>query len=55
MTIDEDIMIISFVQEHGKKWSEIAQILNKTRTQHQVKNRYYALINKQKKKLNTDE
>lgn len=55
MSIEEDVLIIEHVRDNGKRWSEIAASLGKTRTEHQVKNRYYALINKEKKKGSDDE
>ena len=34
----------------GKKWSQIAKMLNTNRTEHMVKNRYNSIINKMRRK-----
>ena len=33
---------------NGKRWSKIVPLLNETRTEHMIKNRYNSLINKNK-------
>jgi hypothetical protein len=57
----EDLRILSFVLEHGKKWSKIVEELENTRTEHMVKNRFKSLLAKvendfkaQKKKVDKE-
>ena len=45
-TPQEDLIIFNFVIEVGKKWSKLVPVLNNTRTEHMVKNRYNSLITK---------
>ena len=42
----EDILIFNFVIENGKKWSKLVPVLEGTRTEHMIKNRYNSLITK---------
>lgn len=42
----EDLKILRFVLEHGKKWSKIVEELENTRTEHMVKNRFKSLLAK---------
>ena len=45
-TPQEDLLIFNFVTEIGKKWSKLVPVLNQTRTEHMIKNRYNSLITK---------
>jgi hypothetical protein len=45
-TPQEDHIIFCFVSENGKRWSRIVPLLNDTRTEHMIKNRYNSLISK---------
>lgn len=48
-TAREDHMIVSAVLEKGKKWAQIAKLGGGLRTEHMVKNRYYALLRHEEK------
>ena len=48
-TDDEDTQIITLFLSIGKKWSKIAKILGGCRTEHMVKNRYKAILSKQRR------
>ena len=41
----EDLIIISFVNQYGPKWSRLAKMCPE-RTEHNVKNRFFGLISK---------
>lgn len=43
---EEDLELLKLAKEKGKKWSEIARLLN-GRTENSVKNRYHALFRKE--------
>lgn len=43
-------MILKLTLEKGKKWSQIARMLNTHRTEHMVKNRFNSIINKIRRK-----
>lgn len=43
---EEDYELLKLAKEKGKKWSEIARLLN-GRTENSVKNRYHALFRKE--------
>ena len=45
-TPQEDLVIFNFVTEVGKKWSKLVPILNETRTEHMIKNRFNSLMTK---------
>lgn len=49
-TPNEDLEIFKFVAEYGKRWSKLVPVLQQTRTEHMIKNRYNSLVNKQKLK-----
>ena len=44
-TKTEDLIIISFVNKYGSKWSRLAKMCPE-RTEHNVKNRFFSLISK---------
>ena len=46
----EDALIFQYVLERGKKWSKIVPLLNGTRTEHMIKNRYNSLLAKARQK-----
>ena len=46
----EDRQIAAFILHNGKKWSEIAKLLDSHRTEHMVKNRFKTITIKLKKK-----
>jgi hypothetical protein len=39
-TPEEDIRLFQLVEEYGHKWSKISKVMEDTRTEHMVKNRY---------------
>jgi hypothetical protein len=41
--------MFEFVQQHGKKWANLVKILNDTRNEHSVKNKFNSIIKKHKK------
>lgn len=41
--------MFEFVQEHGKKWANLVKILNDTRNEHSVKNKFNSIIKKHRK------
>jgi hypothetical protein len=41
--------MFEFVQKHGKKWANLVKILNDTRNEHSVKNKFNSIIKKHKK------
>ena len=45
-TLDEDIILMREFIENNKKWAKIARKFN-GRTQHQIKNHFFALLNKE--------
>lgn len=47
-THKEDLIIFRYVCENGKRWSKVVPLLNETRTEHMIKNRYNSLISKNK-------
>lgn len=49
--IEEDIMILEFVREEGRKWAKLGQLLEGTRTQHMIKNRFHSMMTCAKKIL----
>lgn len=51
MSAEEDFTILTYVKENGKKWSNIATLFQRSRTEHQIKNRFNALLNKYKKEF----
>ena len=53
-TEEEDVLMLRFFLEKGKKWAEIAKKLG-GRTENNVKNRWISLIRKYKSELNFDE
>lgn len=42
--ISEDITILKYVIEEGRKWSRIAPLLPKKKTEHMIKNRFNTLM-----------
>lgn len=42
-------MIFKFVAEYGKRWCKMVPVLNDTRTEHMIKNRFNSLISKQRR------
>jgi hypothetical protein len=42
--------MVQFIQENGKKWSEIVKALQNHRTEHMIKNRFKTLTIKLRKK-----
>jgi hypothetical protein len=49
-TAAEDIKILKYALEAGKKWSAMAAMLDTHRTEHMVKNRFNSIINKKRKR-----
>lgn len=47
-TPEEDLTIFNYVFEHGKRWCKLVGILNDSRTEHMIKNRYNSLLNRQR-------
>jgi hypothetical protein len=47
-TPEEDLKIFKYVAENGKRWCKLVPILNDTRTEHMIKNRFNSLISKLK-------
>jgi hypothetical protein len=43
-TVEEDVAIFSYVVEEGKRWSRIVAVLGDRRTEHTIKNRFNAVI-----------
>jgi hypothetical protein len=41
--------MLLFVQQHGKKWATLVKILNNTRNEHSVKNKFSSIIKKHKR------
>ena len=50
-TIDEDLIILTFVQKEGHHWSRVVEKLSRRRTEHMIKNRFTSLVNCAKKML----
>ena len=50
-TLAEDCALIGYVLKEGKKWAMVAKLMNNTRTEHMVKNRYNPLLKSQLKKF----
>jgi len=46
-TIEEDILMLQYIKNSGKRWSKLSVILQ-GRTENGIKNRFFALIKKQK-------
>lgn len=51
----EDHLIFTFIQQQGKHWSRIVPLLNHTRTQHMIKNRYNSILSKISKDQKTNQ
>ena len=47
-TPEEDLVIFRFVAENGKRWCKLVPVLEGTRTEHMIKNRFNSLLNRQK-------
>jgi Myb-like DNA-binding protein FlbD len=45
-SIVEDNVIFKYIRENGKHWSKIIPLLNHTRTEHMIKNRYNSVVSK---------
>jgi hypothetical protein len=43
-TLEEDLVILKYVKENGKKWSKIVDLLDNKRTEHMTKNRFNSII-----------
>ena len=43
--------MINFVKENDKKWAQIIPVLNHTKSEHMIKNRYNSLINKKRNEV----
>jgi len=50
-SVEEDLILINFILKESKSWSKIVKILNYSRTEHRIKNRYYTLIRKYQRGL----
>ena len=48
---EEDLLLFSYVLEEGGRWSTISKMLNGTRTEHMVKNRYNSIVKKYQSQL----
>lgn len=52
-SVETDLQIVETVKEVGKKWSYLSKVLS-GRTQHAIKNRYKALLKKERKSQKQD-
>jgi hypothetical protein len=41
--------LLKLLLQHGKKWSKIATLMGNKRTEHMIKNKYHALISKNRR------
>lgn len=46
--------MINYILSESKSWSKIVKIMNYSRTEHRIKNRYYTLVRKYQKSANED-
>lgn len=53
-SLQEDLIILNHVYNHGRKWSQLAHSLGDTRTEHMAKNRFHSLINENYRIINQD-
>ena len=51
-TIQEDLILINYILKESKSWSKIVKVMNYSRTEHRIKNRYYTLIRKYQRSTN---
>ena len=51
-TLDEDLKILRYVSEHGKKWANLSRIMEK-RNEDSIRNRFIKLIKSYRKKEKT--
>jgi len=54
-SVKEDALIFQHVIESDKRWSKMVPLLQNTRTEHMIKNRYNSIINKNRINKNQKE
>ena len=45
-TTAEELIMMQEINENGKKWARVVPLLNHSKSEHMVKNRFYSLLKK---------